>query len=109
MTARTSWLASSGRTTSLSRMRIKRGRFGVARRHDYLDRIVDVFAGVAQRRGQVVQAECVGVDLCSIEAFLRHQRLGAVGGTFAFAADAVEVDVVAHDMGDVDRWRFVWE
>ena len=42
------------------------------------------------------------VHLGGVETLLRHERFGAVRGALALAADAVEVDVVAHDMGDVD-------
>ena len=49
----------------------------------------------------------MGVDLSRIEALLRHQRRRAVGRAPALAADAVDVDVVAHEIRDVDRDRLV--
>src|SRR5262249_7180455 len=51
----------------------------------------------------------VGVDLGRVEALLAHEGFGAVGRALAFAADAVDVDVVAHDLGDIDRRLLVRE
>src|SRR5262249_56010651 len=42
-------------------------------------------------------------------ALLAHEGFGAVGRALAFAADAVDVDVVAHDLGDIDRRLLVRE
>src|SRR5215472_4744606 len=68
-----------------------------------LDRIVDAILGVTDRGRQIVERESVGMDLGGVETLLRQESLGAVRCAFAFAADAIEVNVVAHDMGDVDR------
>src|SRR4029077_9816758 len=40
-------------------------------------------------------------------AFLLHEGFGTVGRAFALTTNAVHVDVVAHDMRDVDRHFFV--
>src|SRR5229473_8533173 len=80
-----------------------------ARLHHHLDRILDAVLGVADRRRQIVERERMGVDLGGVEAFLRHEGFGAMGRALALAADAVEIDVVAHDMGDVDRRLLVRE
>src|SRR5229473_2714987 len=80
-----------------------------ARLHHHLDRILDAVLGVADRRRQIVERERMGVDLGGVEAFLRHEGFGAVGRALALAADAVEIDVVAHDVGDVDRRLLVRE
>src|SRR5713226_3774184 len=76
---------------------------------DDLDRILDAFAGVAQRGRKILECEGVGVNLGRIEALLRHERLGAMRGALAFAANAEHVDVVADEMGDIDFSRLAWE
>src|SRR5262245_46282880 len=60
--------------------------------HD-LDRVLDPVPGIAQRRGQIFQGESMGVNLGRIEALLAHERLGAMRGAPAFAADAIEVNI----------------
>ena len=49
----------------------------------------------------------MGVDLGGVETLLRHESFGAMGRALSFAADAVEIDVVAHQIGHVDRDRLV--
>src|SRR5215831_3481936 len=93
---------------SLFRRHLVRGRHA-ARLHHYLDRILDAVLGVADRGRQVVEREGVGVDLGGVEALLAHEGFGAVGRALAFAADAIDVDVVAHDLGDIDRRLLVRE
>src|SRR5215469_218115 len=93
---------------SLFRRHLVRGRYA-ARLHHHLDRVLDAVLGVADRGRQVVEREGVGVDLAGVEALLAHERLGAMSRTLAFAADAVDVDVVAHDLGDIDRRLLVRE
>ncbi len=80
-----------------------------ARLHHHLDRILDAVLGVADRGRQIVERERVRVDLGGVEAFLGHEGLGAMGRALALAADAVDVDVVAYDVGDVDRGLLVRE
>src|SRR5262250_1193407 len=93
---------------SLFRRHLVRGRYA-ARLHHHLDRVLDPILGVADRGRQVVEREGVGVGLGGIEPLLGHEGLGAVGRALALAADAVEIDVVAHDVGDVDRRLLVRE
>src|SRR5207302_11108958 len=47
----------------------------------------------------------MGMDELRIEALLRHQCGGAVRRALAFAANAKDVDVVAHKIGQIDRHR----
>src|SRR6266545_4819869 len=90
---------------SLFRRYFVRGGYA-ARLHHHLDGIFDAVLGVADRGRQVVEREGVGVDLGGVESLLAHERFGAVGCALAFPADAIDVDVVAHDLGDIDR-RFL--
>src|SRR2546423_2093309 len=73
--------------------------------HDHLDRVLDALARVADRGGHFGQGKGVGMDQLRVEALLRHQRRGSVSGALALAADAENVDVVAHEIGEVDRHR----
>src|ERR1043165_1884199 len=70
--------------------------------HD-LAGIVDAILGVADRCRQIVERESMGVDLGGLEALLRHEGLGAVRRALALAANAIEINVVAHDVRDIDR------
>ena len=70
--------------------------------HNNLDRILDPVLGIAQRLLQIGHVESVGVDQGRIEPLLTHEGLGPVGRRLAFAADAVQVDVVAHQVGDIN-------
>src|SRR5579884_3208450 len=49
------------------------------------------------------------MDQGRVETLLPHVGFGAVRGAATFAANAVEVDIVAHDMGDIDRHLVVSE
>src|SRR5262252_2771750 len=93
---------------SLFRRHLVRGRHA-ARLHHHLDRIFDAVLGVADRGRQVVEREGVGVDLGGVEALLAHESFGTMGRALAFAADTVDVDVVAHDLRDIDRRLLVRE
>src|SRR5579863_2179393 len=73
--------------------------------HD-LDRVLDTLASIFQRGRQILQREGVGVHLGRIKTRLRHERLGAVRRALAFTADAVDVNVVTHDIGDIDLGGF---
>ena len=77
--------------------------------HHDLDRVVDPVAGVADRGRHLGEREGVGVDQLRLEALLRDQRRGAVRRAPAFAADAEDVDVVAHEMREIDHHRLVRE
>src|SRR5262245_11832804 len=92
----------------LFRRHLVRGRYA-ARLHHHLDRVLDAVLGVADRGRQVVEREGVGVDLGGVEALLAHESFGAMGRALAFPADTVDVDVVAHDLRDIDRRLLVWE
>src|SRR5262245_28829315 len=87
------------------RRHLVRGRHA-ARLHHHLDRVLDPVLGVADRGRQILEWEGMGVDLGGVEALLAHEGFGAMGRALALAADAVEVDIVAHDVRDVDR-RFL--
>src|SRR5205823_3091320 len=89
---------------SLRRELLRRSHSGL---HDHLDRVLDALARVSERPRQILESESVGVDLARIETFLRDQGGGAMGRTAAFAADAVDVNVVAHEMCHVDEHRLV--
>src|SRR5215471_15927032 len=93
---------------SLFRRHLVRGRYA-ARLHHHLDRVLDPVLGVADRGRQVAEREGVGVDLGGVEALLAHESFGAMGRALAFAADTVDVDVVAHDLRDIDRRLLVRE
>src|SRR5215469_13438498 len=93
---------------SLFRRHLVRRRYA-ARLHHHLDRVLDAVLGVADRGRQVVEREGVGVDLAGVEALLAHESLGAMSRALAFPADTVDVDVVAHDLRDIDRCLLVWE
>src|SRR6185437_16154899 len=43
------------------------------------------------------------MDFRRIEALLLHEGFGAVGRTLSFTTDAVNINVVADDVSDVDR------
>src|SRR5271167_4256677 len=74
--------------------------------HHHFDRAVDSILGVADCRRQVVERKSVGVDFGGIKTLLRHKGFGSVGCAPALAPDAVKINVVAHDMSDVD-WRLL--
>src|SRR5262249_9965875 len=93
---------------SLFRRHLVRGRHA-PRLHHYLDRILAAALGRADRGRTVGEREGVGVDLGGVDALLAHEGYGAVGRSLAFAADAVDIDVVAHDLGDIDRRLLVRE
>src|SRR5262245_27975554 len=93
---------------SLFRRHLVRGRHA-ARLHHHLDRIFAAVLGVADRGRQAGEREGVSVDLGGVAALLAHEGFGAVALALAFAADAVDVDVVAHDLGDIDRRLLVRE
>ena len=42
-----------------------------------------------------------------VESLFGHQRHGATGGAAAFTANAVDVDVILHQMREIDRNRTV--
>ena len=43
------------------------------------------------------------VDQCCVETLSPHEGFRAVGGAAALAADAEQIDVIAHDVADVDQ------
>ena len=43
------------------------------------------------------------VNLCRVEALLSHEGFRAMRRALAFTTDTVEVDIIAHDMRDIDR------
>src|ERR1700674_1127314 len=49
------------------------------------------------------------MHLGGVEPLLRHERLGAMRRALAFAADAVDVDVVSYQIGDIDFGRLARE
>src|SRR5262249_22314627 len=81
----------------------------LSRLYDHLDGVLDTVAGVAQRLRQLVEGEGVRVDKARVKALRPHQGLRTVGGAFALAANAVDVDVVANQIGHVDRHGLVRE
>src|SRR5262252_9066231 len=92
----------------LFRRHLVRCRYAT-RLHHHLDRVLDAVLGVADRGRQVVEREGVGVDLSGVVALLAHESFGAMGRALAFAADTIDVDIVAHDLGDIDRRLLVRE
>ena len=51
--------------------------------------------------GRSVERESVGVDLGRVETLFRHQRHRALRRALAFAADAIDIDVVLDEIGEV--------
>src|SRR5260370_22062457 len=80
-------------------------RDGSAHLHDDLDRVVAPVSGIADGSRDFGERESVRVDDLCVEAPLRHQRRRAVRCAPALAADAEDIDVVAHEMGEIDRHR----
>src|SRR5580658_9499456 len=70
---------------------------------DDLDRVVDALARIFERGRQLIESEAVGVDELGIEALLLHQSHGAMRGALTFAPDAINIDVVANEVGEIDR------
>ena len=74
---------------------------------DDLDGVLDTFACIAQGLGQILHVEGVGMDPGGVKSLVGHESMGTVGGGFTFATDAVDVDVVAHQMRHIDLVGFV--
>jgi len=70
--------------------------------HD-LDGVVDVILRVTQRGRQIVERESVGVKLGGVKTLLTHQRRSPTDRASSLAANAVDVNIVADHMGDVDE------
>src|SRR5437763_16410222 len=77
----------------------------LANLHDYLDRIFDALASIADRGRHIGERKSMRVYQLDIEALLRHQRGGAVGRAVALATIPGHVDVVAHEIGEGDGYR----
>src|SRR5439155_19414841 len=77
--------------------------------HDHLDRVLDALARIADRGRHLTEWEGVGVYEFRVEALLRHQSGGAVCRALALAANPKDVDVVAHEIGQIDRHRLGWK
>src|SRR5690242_6270936 len=90
------------RGSVLFRRHLLHGR-NAAGLHHHFDRVLDAILGVANGGREIFERERVRVNLGCVEALLVHECFGAVGRALAFAANAVDVDVVAHDMRDIDR------
>src|SRR5258708_39944373 len=88
-----------GHTALFRRYPVRRGAAGF---HHHLDCVFHPVLGVANRRGQIFEREGVGVNPGCVEALLGHESLGTVGRALALATDAVNVDVVAHDVSDIN-------
>ena len=84
-----------------------RGRTRLPVGYNHFDGILDTLAGIAQRSRQVSQRKRVGVDFRRIETLFRHQRHRAVGGAASFAPTSIGIDIVLHEMRDIDRDRIV--
>src|SRR5438270_6939234 len=76
----------------------------LANLHDHLDRIFDALASIADRGRHLGERKGMRVYQLGIEALLRHQRGGAMGRALALAPNPEYVDVVAHEVGEVDRY-----
>jgi hypothetical protein len=46
---------------------------------------------------------CMGVNFGRIESLFRHQRHCPAGGAAAFAANAVDIDIVLYEMREIRR------
>src|ERR1043165_2541557 len=77
-------------------------RHAAARLHYHLNGVIDALARILDRRRQVFEREGVGVHFRRVETLLRHKGFGAMCRALALAADAVEINVVAHDVRDID-------
>src|SRR5262245_22320268 len=69
---------------------------------DHLDGSVHLVFEVPDRGRQLVERKRVRMERRRIELLLRNERRGATDCALPFAADAVEIDVVGHDVTDVD-------
>src|SRR6516162_2612040 len=81
----------------------------LARLHHHFDGVLDAVARVAQCPRQLVESKGVRVDEARVKALGAHERLRAMGGAAAFAANPVDIDVVAHEMRHVDQHGLVRE
>src|SRR5215475_524294 len=70
--------------------------------HHHFDGVFHPILGVTNRRRKVIERKCVRMNLRGVEPLLPHEGLGAMRRALAFTADAVDVDVVAHDMRNID-------
>src|SRR5512139_3383746 len=75
----------------------------------YLDRVFDSFTKILESLWNLIQRKGVRMHELCVEAFLRHEGGGSVGSTPAFTPDAVNINVVAHQLGQIDWHRFPWE
>ena len=73
----------------------------LARRHHHLDGVVHPFARVAQRGRQVGQRKGMGVDPGRRRSAFPPSAPSRARRAPAFAADAVDVDVVLHQMREI--------
>src|SRR5262245_9066936 len=73
------------------------------RLHNDLDRVLDAILGLADRGRKLLEWKGVGVNLGRVETLLPHIGFCAVRRALALAANAVDVDIVTHDMRDIDR------
>src|SRR5438874_13140728 len=77
----------------------------LANLHDYLDRIFDALASIADRGRHLGELKSMRVYQLDIEALLRHQRGGAVGRAPVFPPNPEHGDAASHVTGEVDRHR----
>src|SRR6201991_3065354 len=84
-------------------------RAGRSGRDDHLDGVFDPLARVQERGGQVGKRKGMRVNPCRVEPLFRHQRHRAPCGAAAFAANAVDIDIVLHEMSEIRRHRLVRE
>src|ERR1700749_1768847 len=73
------------------------------------DCILDSLACVSDRGWHIREREAMRMDHLRVEAFLSHERSSSMRRTFAFTANAEDVNVVANKPGQVDLRRFCWE
>src|SRR5580704_1391218 len=76
--------------------------------HDF-DCILDPIFCIADRRRQILQRKRMRMDFRCVETPLRHERGGAMGRAFSLSANAEKINVVAHDVRDIDEAGFVRE
>ena len=68
-----------------------------------LDGVLDTIFGIADCGRKVVEWKCVGVNLGGVEALLFHEGLCPMRSALALTTNAVDIDVVADNVCDIDR------
>src|SRR6516164_11492907 len=85
-------------------MRVLPGSFLSDLHHDF-DRIFDALARVSDGGWNFSERKGMSVDQLRVKPLLRHQSGRPVGGAPALAANTEYVNVIAHEISEIDRHR----